>query len=96
MGVLELTLTLNWTDCPKTTVVGVVAVNVVVVAFVPPAVTTMLFDLEIAGTAASATCRDCVPAVLNVTLKLPMPLTRLVSGGRTALGSLLVKCTLPL
>ncbi len=75
---------------------GVVAVNVVVVAFVPPAVTVTLVDLEMAGIAASATWSDCVPALLNVTLKLPVPFTSFVSGGRTAPTSLLVKCTLPL
>ena len=42
---------------------------------------------------------DCVPAVLNVTVKVYVPSLAAVKvklAGRTALGSVLVKCTVPM
>ena len=45
--------------------------------------------------ARSLTVRVWLPPVLRVTLKTPTPLVSVASAGKTALVSLLVKCTLP-
>ena len=60
----------------------------------PEIVATVMFPLtpEMEGTKGSETVIVCVPVVASVTENVPVPF-RVVSAGRVAEGSLLVKCT---
>ena len=68
------------------------------VAAVDAAVTDTLAVPVMVEVAVSVAVIDCVPAVSNVTEKVDWPSSAAVKvklAGRTALGSLLVKCTVP-
>ena len=61
-----------------------------------PAATVSLFDVPvIEAVTESVAVMVSLPAVLNVSLKLPTPLVSVVSAGRLALPSLEVKWTVP-
>ena len=59
-------------------------------------ITVMEFEIpEIVPFAASVAVIVWLPAVFNVADKIPVPLDNVVSAGRIAWASLLVKCTVP-
>lgn len=60
-----------------------------------PTATAIELEDPLMAFTASFTLIDWLAAVISVIEKLPTPLVSLESAGRTALGSLLVKCTVP-
>src|SRR5437899_2881933 len=85
-----VTVAVKVTDCPNVGVLGLTT-SAVVVALGLGAVTVMFTCPKTVPLPASITVKVGNPAVLNLTEKLPRPLTRGASAGKIAVASLLVK-----
>ena len=89
-------VTVALTGVPAVAVAGALTANLDPAEVISAAMTRMSLEVPLASIVTeSAADTVLVPAVFSVTVKVPVPLVRVLSAGSVAVPSVEVKCTVP-